>query len=553
MSEQTDAVNAVLRERGVLPPAVAVAEQPDGKKAEENFPRIMLPGKNRTVNNFFREVGAVLCTNGVFLRDQVPVVLNKKRMRIEEMSSKALRSYVDNHAILYRRVTADDGEAKECRMSMKKEDASDMLASYDFLDQQRQIRRVNSVPLPVLRANGLLELLKPGYDYDSQILTMPTAMSYDVMPVEEAVQWIVNRFKDFMFDGKDPKTGLSPSLAVHVAAMLTPFCFGLLPHRAIMPMFIYTGNKPGTGKSLLCKSSLYAVFGEAAALPFGKDEEELRKQLEMTALANTPYLFFDNVKRKIASSLIDAWQTQPSWKGRYMGGQKEFVVEKQNVIYISSNHAEVDKDSNRRALFVELFLEDADINERSFDQVLDDDFLSRDSVRREMLSVLWSLVVHWDKSGRPAGPRSLASFEQWARVIGGIVSCAVFGDPLQPRVITAGGDTETKDMRDLVSTLAQDLIEEREAAIEEGKEPPREADFKFERVIEICQDKDLFIARLDGKEVDGAFVLTRSSRIQIGKLLQRESGQVWQIEGLGRVRFGRKGSKNWRSFAVELI
>jgi len=556
MSEQVDATNALLREKGVLPrPEPGAVDVASNTPLEEKpeIPKILLPGKNRVLASFYKEVGAVLCTNGVFLRDRVPVVLNKTRGSIEELSSKALRSYVDNHAWLYRR-TIDDEEVKEYRMSMPKDVAADMLSSFDFLDQQRQIRRVNSVPQPFLRKNGVIELLPRHYDYESKILTLPSDMEYRVMPVDEAVEWFKNRFKDFAFEDRDSKSGMCRSLAVHLAAMLTPFCMGLLPTRALLPMFIYSANKPGSGKSLLCKIALYCVFGEAAALPFGKDEEELRKQLEMTALANTPYLFFDNVKRKIQSPLLDAWNTQPSWKGRYMGGQREFVVEKQNVIFVSSNHAEVDRDSNRRALFVDLFLEDADINERSFDQVIDDEFLSRADVRKEMLSALWSLVVHWDHVGRPAGPRSLASFEQWARVVGGIVAAAGFGDPLEVRHATTGGDTDSSDMRELVGFLSKRLLDLRNKAIAANDEPPVSAEFEFEDLIKICRDSDLFVSKIDGDEdKDGFFKLKRGSRIALGKLFQRESGQTWSIDSVGRCRFGRKGSKNWRSFEVELV
>jgi hypothetical protein len=553
MSDQVDATNALLREKGVLPPPEAgqSAENP-GTAEKPEMPKILLPGKNRVLANFYREVGAVLCTNGVFLRDRVPVVLNKTRGTIEELTAKAVRSYVDNHAWLYRR-TVEDEEVKEYRMSMQKDVAADMLSSFDFLDLQRQIRRVNSVPLPVLRKTGSIELLPRHYDYESKILTLPSDIEYRVMPVAEAVEWFKNRFKDFAFEDRDDH-GISRSLAVHIAAMLTPFCMGLLPTRALFPMFIYSANKPGSGKSLLCKIALYSVFGEAAALPFGKDEEELRKQLEMTALANTPYLFFDNVKRKIQSPLLDAWNTQPSWKGRYMGGQREFVVEKQNVIFVSSNHAEVDRDSNRRALFCDLFLEEADINDRSFDQVLDDDFLSRADVRKEMLSALWSLVVHWDKSGRPSGNRSLASFEQWSRVVAGIVSASGFGDPLEVRHANTGGDTDSADMRELVALLSAQLLDARNEAIQENKEPPGSTEFEFDELIDICRKKDLFISKLDGDEdKEGVFRLKRGSRISLGKLFQRESGQTWNIPAVGRCKFGRKGSKNWRSFEVSLV
>jgi hypothetical protein len=562
MSEQSDATNAVLRERGILPPLPPGTPEHQEEAQPKELPPIRLPGRNRPLGDFARELGGVMCQNGVYLRSELAVVLDRYRGRLKKLEAKEFRSYVDDHAFLH--VVEKSGEEfVKVRHSMKKEIAIDTLASHAFLDQQREIWRVNSAPLPVLRADGRLELLPMGYDYDSQILTMPSKFEYRVMPIDEARQFFVNMTKDFPMQDRDPATGLSPSLAVHMAAMLTPFCLAMLPRVALIPMFIYSSNKQGSGKSLLVKMILYCLFGRASAIPFGKDEEELGKKLDTEALANSPYIFFDNVKRQLASQYLDMWGTQATWKNRRMGGQTGFDVDKQGVIYISSNHAETDKDSTRRALRCELFIEEAEISNRKFDRLLDDSFLIREDVRQDMLSALWSLVVHWDQSGRPHGKRTLGSFEEWARLVCGIVAAAGFGDPLENRESANAGDTDTSDMKTLVSLMAHQLVEKMKIAEEERDDADPEAaaaaaqeksnEFKFDEVITLCQNHDLFVKRIDGKLKDNVFELTRPSRIQMGKLFQKESGQIWNIEGVGRVRFGRKGSKNWRSFFVDIV
>jgi len=73
-------------------------------------------------------------------------------------------------------------------------------------------------------------------------------------------------------------------------------------------------------------------------------------------------------------------------------------------------------------------------------------------------------------------------------------------------------------------------------------------------VITICRQHDLFVQKIDGKkDKDGNFDLTRASRIQMGKFFGKESGQVWVVPKIGKIRFGRKGSKNWRSFYVDRV
>ncbi len=495
------------------------------------------------LGKFYRDLGAVMCKNGVYLRDDIPMVLNKQKNRLEVLTASAFRSYVDDHVYLYGlEYDKNTDSSSEYRKSITRDISADCLGSFAFKNMQRYIRRKNDVPMPVMRAGNRVELLMPGFDHETQILTMPSNLKYELMPVDEARTQYMNFFRNYPFEGTDPATGLSRSLSAHAAAMLTPFCMALLSPKSLIPMFIYTANKAGCGKSGLCKSAMYPSFGTAAALPYGRDEEELRKQLDTEAIEAVPYIFFDNVKRKIQSSLLDLWMTQPEWKGRRMGGQHEFKVEKQCVVYVSSNHAELDKDANRRALFIELFLEQVDINDRQFDRIIDDDYLANENTRRDMLSWLWSFVAHWDKLGRPAGPRRLASFEQWSRVIGGIVHCCGLGDPLEPHAVEFG-DTDSKDIRVLVAELASKI------------DPDKDGDeFEFDQLIDICRKHDLFVQRIDGKKKDnGDFELSRSSRIQMGKFFKRESGQVWNLDGIGKIRFGRKGSKNWRAFHVDRV
>ena len=562
MSEQSDATNAVLRDRGILPPLPPSSPDVQDEEHPRELPPIRLPGRNRPLGDFARELGRVMCQNGVYLRSDLAVVLDRSRARLKKLEAKEFRSYVDDHALLHTVEKAGE-EFVKVRQSMKKEIAIDTIASHAFLDQQREIWRVNSAPMPVIRPDGRLELLPMGYDYSSQILTMPSKFEYRVMPIEEARQFFVNLTKDFPMQDRDPVTGLSPALAVHMAAFLTPFCLAMLPRVALIPMFIYSANKPSSGKSLMVKMILYCLFGRASAIPFGKDEEELGKKLDTEALANSPYIFFDNVKRPLASQYLDMWGTQATWKNRRMGGQTGFDVDKQGVVYISSNHAETDRDSTRRALRCDLFIEEADSGGRKFDRILSDSFLGREDVRQDMLSALWSIVVHWDAQGRPVGQRSLPSFEEWSSLVCGIVTCAGFGDPLQNRDASNAGDTDTSDMRALVTLMAHQLQMKKARAEAESSDEESEAspattnekwnEFKFDEVITLCQDNDLFVKRIDGKTKEGVFELTRPSRIQMGKLFQKESGQIWTIEGVGRVRFGRKGSKNWRSFFVDIV
>lgn len=553
MSNQADLTNAVLQKAGVIeapPPAEASTEPVDSTLS---LPPIRLPGRNVYLSEFARQLGQVCSTNGVYVRGDLPVYLDKRHNRLERLDPDTMITYAEKLAFLHRLEKSGE-EFVKIKESMKKEHARSVLASTHFRDQQREIWRVNPVPCPVLRSNGSLDLLKPdSFDHETGILTLPSEFHYREMPVQEAVSFFANLTADFPMPGRDER-GVSRALAVWIAALLTPFVLGMLEREDLVPSFVFAANKQGSGKSLCAKIILWALYGRPSALQFGKDEEELRKVLDTEAMANQPFLFFDNVKRALSSGSLDMWTTQPTWKGRRMQTQSGFEVPKQSVIIISANHPNPDKDADRRMLFCELFTEHADIQNRSFSRVINDAWLKRPEVRNDILSAAWSLVLHWDRSGRPRGPRSLGSFESWAALVGGICHAAGLPDPLDRSESVVAGDEDSKDMKELVRLLAHELMEKIRAdeADEErphDEEAAKAAEFEFDRVVEICEKSDLFVKKIERRDEK----LTRSSRISMGRVLGNEAGQIWQVEGIGSVRFGRRGSKNWRSFVVELV
>ena len=552
MSDQAALTNQLLAAAGVIDastvPDVAPADQ-----APSELPPIRLPGRNVYISDFARQLGAVCSTNGVYVRGEVPVYLDKRHNQLQRLDPDTMITYAEGLAFLHKLEKSGE-EFVKIRESMKKETARAVLASTQFRVQQREIWRVNAVPSPVLRADGSLALLAPGsFDHESGILTLPSDFSYREMPSEEAVIFLANLTAAFPMPGRDER-GVSQALAVWIAAFLSSFCLGMLDPADLVPMFVFAANKQGSGKSLLVKLILWPLFGRPSALQFGKDEEELRKVLDTEALANQSFLFFDNVKRAISSQALDMWSTQPTWKGRRMATQSGFEVPKQSVIYISANHPHPDKDADRRTVFCELFTEHADIRERKFSHVINDSWLKRPEVRNDILSAFWSLIVHWDRQGRPRGPRSLGSFESWAELIGGICLANGLPDPLDRSESIVAGDEDSKDMRALVNLLASELLEKIQAADADEERPHDEeaskaAEFEFDRVIELCEANDLFVKKIERRDNK----LTRASRISMGRILGNEAGQIWQVDGVGQVRFGRRGSKNWRSFVVELV
>lgn len=362
-------------------------------------------------------------------------------------------------------------------------------------------------------------------------------MIYDAMSLEESKAVLDELLAEFPFadDGR--------SKAVQVAAMLSLFGLRMLSRRAQVPMFVYTSNSQRSGKTLLAKTAIIPTMGSAAAQTLNGEDEELRKVLDAVVRDGVPYLLLDNLKRKITSPALEAFCTSASWSGRVLGSSRTFLLEKQTVVFVTANHAQVSPDIAGRALFVDLWIPDADPQARTVKRVIDDAYLARLDVRQKVLSALWGLVRNWDAAGRPRPERSLAGFEEWARVIGGVVVAAGYQDPLSRPQMDVAGDPDAIDMAELVKLLASQV-------------QPDEG-FDFGRIVEECLAANLFEHAVEGKWVQPKeepkwFDQTARSKSRMGKLFTSYDGRVFRFDDGTSIRFGRRGRNRSRRYRVEL-
>src|SRR5947207_2649525 len=103
MSEQSDALNKMAREKGVPidgpAPALPGMENEAGRP---DLPYVKYPdGYDRVLDDFAREIGQVIGANGLFRRETVPVTIDPETGRIEDMNAQRLRTYVDRQVYCY--------------------------------------------------------------------------------------------------------------------------------------------------------------------------------------------------------------------------------------------------------------------------------------------------------------------------------------------------------------------------------------------------------------------------------------------------------------------
>jgi hypothetical protein len=528
---------------------------------------VRLPGEGWPVSKFAKEVGAVLCTNGVFRRENIPVTVNAEEGgRLEVMSPTAFRTYIEQYMLPAKFSWGkEDPEPKKVPTTVNKDVAAAVLESPFFLKQQRKIRRVNRERMPVVRADGTVELLLPGYDAAAEIFTMHTALDIDeAMPMEQAKVVLEDLLREFPFgdfkgDTEENRAagvvGLSRSKAVHIGNMVGLFGAGMLNELANRLHFVYVANAQRSGKTLLAKTAVVPIFGPSRVTPLPKDENELRKKLDSAAISNAAYFFLDDLEGMLRSTELNAFMTAPTWSNRRMNTQTDFAALKQTVVIITGNNLSLSTDIANRTLRCSLYTEEFDAQARKIERVIDEEYLARDDVRARVLSALWCLIREWDKAGRPRGGRVLKGFEAWCEMFGGIVKLAGFGDPIEPPPADDySGDTEGSDMLTLIERLVGEMDNPTSAAAPGAKR----REFTFDELVECSQANDCFSWMIKGatkrKQDEEWFELDQSSKSALGKMFAAKyGGRTFRLADGRSIRFGSRGRNRHRKYLVEIL
>lgn len=364
-------------------------------------------------------------------------------------------------------------------------------------------------------------------------------MTYDLVPLPMAVKFLRDLLKEFPFADDGGR-----SLSVQVAAMVSRFL--VIDGSAQIPFFCWNANSPRSGKSLLIKIVEIPVAGYCRMMALPEEKEEVAKVLDSTVLAGYQSLIFDNVRHKLEGAALEAFATSSVHSGRRMGGNRTFEVQKRTMVMFSCNQAEVSPDLMGRMLFVDLFNLEADPQARKISKPISDGYLERPEVRHAILSALGSLVQAWNDAGQPDGSERLVGFEEWSRVIGGIVEHAGFGSPLRRLEADEFGDQDAADMRTLVSKMADGVFRDAiELKCREG--------ISFDDLIWICREENLFADHISGKidKDSKEFEIWPKSRSAMGKIFRGYNGRIFRFSlPIGSVKFERIGNHNSRKYRI---
>ncbi|SEM91765.1 hypothetical protein SAMN04488103_102438 [Gemmobacter aquatilis] len=277
----------------------------------------------------------------------------------------------------------------------------------------------------VYLANGDLEL--PG------VSRTPTPEE-----VSEAKRLIVEEvLADFPLGGMDrdqivgtlTAPGPNDHAVTHaVAFALLPFCRDLIDGPT--PGHMFTKPGPGTGASLLVDALTTLALGTPApamALP-GKPDE-IGKTLSATLAEGASVILFDNVGQAIASTELASAMTAPTYKARILGKSQTVEVPVRAVWAFTANNVTASSEVLRRQVLIPLDAGVPDPEKRtpgggwrhaSLRNWVKDN-------RPALVGACLTLVQNWVAGGMVKQKSAvMASYEEWAGIMGGILAAAGF-------------------------------------------------------------------------------------------------------------------------------
>ncbi len=326
---------------------------------------------------------------------------------------------------------------------------------------------------------------------DLQIPEVPEA------PQQSDLQRARMTIEDLLYDF--PLVGQSER-ANCVGLFILPFIRELIQGQ--VPLHLIESPTPGTGKSLLARVLTYPALGHD--IDFGtvpQNEEEFRKRITSVLINNPSYVLFDNA-RTLTSAQLSAAITAPMWEDRILGETKMEVHLPVRCIWMATgNNPTVSVEIARRTIRIRL---DARVDrpwQRDSSQFRHPNIISWVKQNRgELIWAALTLAKAWIVAGspEPKGIKPMGSFEEYSRVIGGILQVAgVKGFLGNADEFYESSDSEGADLRFFVSRWWESFAD-RPVGVSE--------------IYELVIGSDIQIDLGNGKSV-------RSQKTSLGKIL----------------------------------
>jgi len=277
--------------------------------------------------------------------------------------------------------------------------------------------------IPTVRADGMIHDT-PGYDPVSRIWYSPE-MKIASIPdkptakdVAQARRAILRLFKEIPFVPEGG--GLAGAIACLLEQIVRPMIKGPRPLYA----FDAPSGGQGTGKTLLAKTIQAIITGERPGTKgFGRREEEIEKRIVSYLKQGYPFIILDNISRVVSSDALSIIATSETYSTRLLNTNDAPEFPQTATWCLTLNEGRFDADVARRVVLVKL---DTYLEKPTARQNFEIPDLVTYALenRSEVIRACLILARSWVTSGRPGTKVHMSSFENWCKVIGGILDHA---------------------------------------------------------------------------------------------------------------------------------
>lgn len=279
------------------------------------------------------------------------------------------------------------------------------------------------VATPVVRADGTI-LTQPGYDRATRLYFKPEdGFAIPAIPekptakqIESAKTIIHDILADFPFVSE-------ADYANAIAMMLTPICRSAIS--GCIPLAIVNAPQPGSGKGLLTRVINLVTTGREPAMMTAPDNrEEWRKTITTQLMQGNTLIVIDNVEHKLFDASLASVLTVACWTDRLLGTNKSVSIPNRACFTVTGNNVKLGGDLPRRCYWISINPQTSRPELRSgFRHSNLPDYVKRE--RAKIVTALLTLVKSWfvNDCQLPNTP-ILGSYEEWSRVIGGIMENA---------------------------------------------------------------------------------------------------------------------------------
>jgi len=188
------------------------------------------------------------------------------------------------------------------------------------------------------------------------------------------------------------------------------------------PIHLIEAPTPGSGKSLLAELINIVAQGESAtSTTLTTNEDESRKKLTALLSTGTPVISIDNLKGGLESSQVASAITAEVWSDRILGKTQMVKFPNRALWLVSSNNPKLSMEIARRCVRIRIDTGDEQPWKRTG--------FKHDPIREwtkknrpQLVHAVLVLIQHWIVSGAEHGHDTLGSFEEWSRILGGMLS-----------------------------------------------------------------------------------------------------------------------------------